>query len=58
MQIGIGEIWLYTGMEFSQAGLPSIMSLTPWATDFTNKMQTDPKLKHYLETRPESELGI
>ncbi|XP_067942528.1 probable glutathione S-transferase 8 [Watersipora subatra] len=53
-ELGLADLFLFAAMEFSKTGTPDIMTLTPWAKQFTEKVAADPKLTKYLADRPEA----
>lgn len=54
-EIGLADIWLYTGLELCRVAFPDIMDLTPWTTEFAAKFTSNKKIKSYLESRPPSQ---
>ena len=57
-QITLGDIWLFSSLEFASVAFPDIMEVTPWVKQFTDKVKDDEKMKKYLADRPPSAMGL
>lgn len=57
-QVGLADVWLYTGLEFTKLAIPDAMTLTPWVKQFTEAFEADACMKKYLSERPESPMKL
>ena len=49
---------MYGSLEFAKLCIEDSMELTPWVKEFVEKFSSDERVKKYMESRPESILGI
>lgn len=45
-------------LEFSKSAFPDIMSITEWTKCWSEKMESDPKIKKYLKERKPYEFAV
>jgi len=55
-EIGLADVWLWCGMDFAKLATPDVMSVTPFAKQWSAKFEADPSVKKYLAGRPDSNL--
>ena len=55
-QIGLADVWLWCAMDFCRLATPDVMSVTPFAKEWSAKFEADPRVKNYLASRPQSNI--
>jgi len=55
-EIGLADIYLFTGLEFTKVACPEFETLTPWTTQYLEKVRNHPVVKAHLESRPAADL--